>query len=412
MSNIDTRVRTRPDGVVIPWPVVAGLFFMAVMIGVTLWVLGLDPFGSKVAPPPPPAHVGQQQPAPTVGNPPAARPEATAPYRESAVRPDRDPIESERIRINKVTRPSVVNVDTQAYSPFDDQNEIERTLGAGFFWDDAGRVVTNFHVVRDALGLDGERNVIIKPDRKIIVTLASGEAIPAKLVGIAPDIDLAVIQLVRVPEQGTPKIDIGASKDLEVGQTVYAIGSPYGQSGTFTHGIISALGRSMQSPTQHIIAGVIQTDAPLNPGNSGGPLLDGKGRVIGVNTAITSPTGGSVGLGYAIPIDAVSQAVTQLLRSDRAAQPYVGAEYELDEALVRRAGIAKGVLVRSVRPNSPAANAGLQLGDIILKVNNKPIAGLADLEQALNEVKVGDRLKLIIRRDKRNLDMVIEVQGI
>src|SRR5262249_40081636 len=159
------------------------------------------------------------------------------------------------IRIYKDIRPSVVNVDTLAYAGrgFASDEEEKRGTGSGFFWDEKGRIVTNFHVVRDALALGPNKQVIIHPDRKVVVTLANGDSHPTGLVGIAPDWDLAVLQLTRLPDGGVQKIPLGSSGNLEVGMTTYAIGSPLGEKFTYTHGMISALGRSIQSPTEHII---------------------------------------------------------------------------------------------------------------------------------------------------------------
>ena len=375
-----------------PWSFVGAIFLMATLIGVVLWSLGLFHFGKQDPPSP---------------NDPNAK------LREVSPRGPLGADEAERVAVAKSCTPSVVNVDTLVYATrgFDDVQEERQGTGSGFFWDDDGRIVTNFHVIRDALSLS-RGNVVVAPGRRIMVTLASGESIEARLVGIAPANDLAVIQLKLLPEGGVKKITVGSSSDLEVGYTVYAIGSPFGQSRTFTHGIISALDRAIQSPTQHIITGVIQVDAPINPGNSGGPLLDRDGRLIGVNTAITTPSGGNVGLGYAIPVDTVNSVVTSLIKTGREAQPYIGAVFYLDEWKLRRANISKGVLISSVRPGSPAAIAGLRAGDLILNVDGQEIVGLADLERILNKLKVDQTIILTIRRNKQRLDVPVKVEGI
>ena len=375
-----------------PWAVLAVLLLGVAVIGVVLWGLGI-------------IHFGREAPAP---HDPNVKP------RDPSPRGERNPDERERISIYKSTKHCVVNVDTLAYSLKNALSEEENRLGtgSGFVWDDDGRIVTNFHVVRDALTVNRKGEVVIHPDRKILVTLATGESLEARLVGIAADSDLAVIQLKRIPSDHVKKIPIGKSDDLEVGQTVYAIGSPFGQKLSFTQGIISALDRSIQSPTQHIIQGAIQTDAALNPGNSGGPLLDKDGRLIGVNTAITSPSGGSVGIGYAIPVDTVNQVVTELIKTGRQAQPYIGINVVLEERYVRQLGYAKGVLIRSVRPRSPAAAAGLESGDLILKVNNQEIIGVADLQRVLSTVKVGETLVFTISRDGDPSDVPVKVEGI
>ena len=374
-----------------PWSVFGGMLLVAVLIGIVLWSLGVF-------------HLGKQPPP---ANDPNARPREVAPRGPIAAE------EAERVAVYRNSKPSVVNVDTLVYSQrgFNGGQEERQGTGSGFFWDDDGRIVTNFHVIRDALAVS-RGQVVVSPGRRIMITMASGESTEARLVGIAPDTDLAVLQLKQLPKEGVKKITVGSSSDLEVGYTVYAIGSPYGQSFTLTHGIISALDRSIQSPTQHIITGVIQVDAPINPGNSGGPLLDREGRLIGVNTAITSPSGGSVGLGYAIPVDTVNNIVTSLIKTGREAQPYIGAMYYLDEKKLRRANIPKGVLVSGVRPGSPASLAGLRTGDLILKVNSQEIVGLADLERILKRVKVGDMLVFGVRRDDEESVITIKVEGI
>ena len=390
MNNYEPQYSRRQQ-ISTPWAVFILTVLGTVLAGVILWNLGL-------------ISSGRQPPAPH--NP-------TVKQREPAPRTDRDPDEIERINLYKSVKPSVVNVDTLASASGGVLRDEETSLGtgSGFFWDDDGRIVTNFHVLRDALALDDQDQVVIHPDRKILVTLASGESILVRLVGVAPDQDLGVIQLTRLPKT-IYKMAVGTSNDLEVGQSVYAIGNPFGQRSTFTRGIISALNRSIQSPTQHIISGVIQTDAALNPGNSGGPLLDKDGRLIGVTAAITSPSGGSVGLGYAIPVDTVNRVVTELIQNGRTAQPYIGAEYVLEEAYIRRMGITSGVVIRKIAPRSPAETAGLQPGDIIVKVNGTDTAGLTQLEQVLNNVKIGDMLTFTIRRKKQEFDVSVRVEGI
>jgi S1-C subfamily serine protease len=368
------------------------MLIVAVLVGIVLWSLGIF-------------HLGREAPPPHNPN---------AKEREVASSSAPGSEEQERIRIYKQVRPSVVNVDTLAYAGrgFASEEEEKRGTGSGFFWDEDGHIVTNFHVVRDALAIDRDNKIVINSDRKVVVTLANGDTSATRLVGIAPDWDLAVLQLTRLPDGGVQKIPLGSSGNLEVGMTAYAIGSPLGEKFTYTHGMISALGRAIQSPTEHIINDVIQHDVPINPGNSGGPLLDRDGHLIGVNTAIRSPSGGSVGLGYAIPSDTVNRVVTEIIRTGRVAQPYIGAEFVLDERAVRRYGIAKGVVIRSVKPRSPAAQAGLESGDIIIKVNGREILGLDDLKKALNQVTVGDSLVLTVRRDQAAIDIQVKVEGI
>ncbi|MBI4422408.1 MAG: trypsin-like peptidase domain-containing protein, partial [Elusimicrobia bacterium] len=187
--------------------------------------------------------------------------------------------------------------------------EIPRGAGSGFIWDDQGHVVTNFHVIEGASSAE--------------VTLADHSKWSAKLVGVAPEKDLAVLRI-EAPAARLRPIPIGSSRDLQVGQSVYAIGNPFGLDQTLTTGVISALGREIHSASGHPIQGVIQTDAAINPGNSGGPLLDSSGRLIGVNTAIASPSGAFAGVGFAVPVDTVNRFVPQLIAFGKITRPGLG----------------------------------------------------------------------------------------
>ena len=353
---------------------------------------------------------------------PTHEPEAKP--REVTPRGDRDAIEKERIRVFKDISPCVVNVDTLRIQRRGYAGLSERALGtgSGFVWDTKGRIVTNFHVVKDTLEITSDGAVAIRPTATVRVALASGSAWNARLVGVAPDNDLSVLQIDAPADQLKP-IPVGSSGDLEVGQTVYAIGNPFGERLTFTHGIVSALDREIQSVTDRPITGVIQTDASLNPGNSGGPLLDKDGRLIGVNTAITSPSGGNVGIGYAIPVDTVNEVVTQLIRTGRAPSPSLGIVV-LRERDTRALGYDKGVMVAEVRPGSAAAKAGLHgfrtdpdtgrqvPGDLILAVNGEAVNTIADLQRAMSKLKVQQTITLTIRRGDETQDVKVTLEGI
>jgi protease Do-like 1, chloroplastic len=348
-----------------------------------------------------------------------------AQLREVTPRGDRDAFEKERIRVFKDISPSVVNVDTLRIrrAGYLGGTERQQGTGSGFVWDEQGRIVTNFHVVQDTLQANSAGEVSFRPTAEVRITLADGTTrVARRLVGVAPDHDLAVLQI-DVPADKLKPIPVGSSSDLEVGQTVYAIGNPFGQSLTFTHGIVSALNREIQSVTDRAITGVIQTDASLNPGNSGGPLLDREGRLIGVNTAITSPTGGNVGIGYAIPVDTVNQVVTQLIRTGRPAKPSLGIVL-LRERDTRALGFSRGVMIAEVRPHTAAARAGLrgfrldpetgqQLnGDLILAVNREQVQGIEDFQRLMSKMKMQQSVTLTIERDGRQRDVSVTLEGI
>ena len=282
--------------------------------------------------------------------------------------------------------------------------EIPAGVGSGFIWDDAGHIVTNFHVVEGA--------------QRAQVILSDGSAYAAQIVGRAPDKDLAVLKI-DAPVGKLRKLNIGTSHDLQVGQKVLAIGNPFGLDQTLTTGVVSGLGREIKSVTQHAIHDVIQTDAPINPGNSGGPLLDSSGRLVGVNTAIYSPSGASAGIGFAIPVDTVNRIVPQLIKDGKLERPGLGINIGSDQ-ISQRMNI-EGVLILGVAPGGAADKAGLvgtqpgpdgswQLGDTIVGIDGSAIRKQQDLYQALDDHKVGDRVKVTVVRDgqKRDVDVVLQ----
>lgn len=275
--------------------------------------------------------------------------------------------------------------------------------GTGFIWDAAGHIVTNNHVVENA--------------GPIAVRLASGEIVEAEVVGAAPNYDLAVLRIGRV-RSPPPPIAIGTSNDLKVGQFAYAIGNPFGLDQTLTTGVISALQRRLPTAEGREIADVIQTDASINPGNSGGPLLDSAGRLIGVNTAIFSPSGASAGIGFAIPVDVVNRIVPELIRRGSVPTPGIGI-VAAPEAMATRLGL-DGIVVVQVLPNSPAAKAGIrgvdpvtgEVGDIIVAVNGKPVQRVSQLSAALEQVGIGRPVELTIVRNGRRLQLEISAVDI
>lgn len=268
--------------------------------------------------------------------------------------------------------------------------------GTGFVWDAAGHVVTNNHVVEGATKAGGS----------ISVRLAEGEVVSARVVGTAKSYDLAVLQLGRVAKM-PPPLALGTSADLKVGQAAFAIGNPFGLDHTLTTGVISALQRRLPTQEGRELSGVIQTDAAINPGNSGGPLLDSAGRLIGVNTAIYSPSGASAGIGFAVPVDVVNRVVPDLIRNGRVRNPGIGI-IAGQEATAARLGI-DGVVVVRVLPGSPAAQAGLtgvdprtgDIGDVIVGANGRPVHRLADLTAVVEEAGLDKPVNLLVERDGR-----------
>ena len=315
-------------------------------------------------------------------------------------------IERTSIEIFEHASPSVVQVVGRAGALELPQAESENgpaQSGSGFIWDAAGHIVTNDHVVEGT--------------NSLAVRFASGQVLRAHIVGTAANYDLAVIR-VDNPRSLPPPIAIGTSDDLKVGQWVFAIGNPFGLDQSLTTGIISALKRRLPTSGGREITNVIQTDAAINPGNSGGPLLDSAGRVIGVNTAILSPSGTSAGIGFAIPIDSVNRVVPELIRRGSVPTPGIGI-VAASEAAATRAG-AQGVVIVRTAPGSSAERAGLRgidprsgkPGDIIVGVNGKPVRGLADFIQELERVGVGKRVTLTVQRDGREVPVEVEVTDI
>lgn len=282
--------------------------------------------------------------------------------------------------------------------------EIPKGTGSGFVWDRDGRIVTNYHVISDA--------------NRIEVTLADHSTWKGVLVGAAPDQDLAVLQI-SAPRSKLRPIMIGRSANLLVGQKVFAIGNPFGLDQTLTTGVVSALGREITSATGRTIHNVIQTDAAINPGNSGGPLLDSAGRLIGVNTAIYSPSGASSGIGFAVPVDEVNRVVPQVIRNGRVIRPGLGVVLA-NQKLVRDLDLP-GVLVLKVRPGSSAARAGIRgtrqvrgglvLGDIILAVNGEPVKDYNSLRDQVERYKVGDTVTLTLLRNGEKVKVSLTLEA-
>lgn len=282
--------------------------------------------------------------------------------------------------------------------------EIPQGTGSGFIWDKQGRIVTNYHVISDASRLE--------------VTLADHSSWKAVLVGAAPDRDIAVLQI-SAPADKLRPLSIGESKDLLVGQKVFAIGNPFGLDQTLTTGVVSALGREITASTGRTIRDVIQTDAAINPGNSGGPLLDSAGRLIGINTAIFSPSGASSGIGFAVPVREVNRVVPQIITKGKLIRPGLGLTLA-NRNLSKELGL-EGVLVLRVLPGSTAEKAGLQgttqvrdglvVGDVILAVNGKNVGDYDALRDELEQHEVGETVTLTLMRDASTVDVKVPLEA-
>ncbi len=310
--------------------------------------------------------------------------------------------ERNSIEVFEYASPSVVYVTNQQLvrDPRSfDLLTVPRGAGTGFVWDDRGYIVTNFHVIENA--------------RKVMITLQDQSNWPAEVVGLAPEKDLAVLK-VDAPKKHLKPLRRGDSNDLVVGHKVLAIGNPFGLDATLTTGVVSALGREIESPNQRKIRNVIQTDAAINPGNSGGPLLNSRGELVGVNTMIYSPSGASAGIGFAIPVNTVESIVPQLIEHGRIIRPVIGIDIAPDQ-WARQAGV-QGVAVLRVARDSPADRAGLEgaqrsrwgsivLGDIITAIDQHPTRNYDELMTALEKYKPGDEVVVSVQRqgDSRRL---------
>lgn len=284
---------------------------------------------------------------------------------------------------------------------------VPKGSGSGFIWDDAGHVITNFHVIQGAT--------------EARVKLADGRDYKASLVGASPAHDIAVLRI-GVAIKRPPPVPIGESANLKTGQKVYAIGNPFGLDWTLTTGIISALDRSLGGDNGNSIEHLIQTDAAINPGNSGGPLLDSAGRLIGINTAIYSPSGASAGIGFAVPVDTVNRVVPQLIRQGKYIRPTlgVGLDEEINQRLKNIFNV-EGVFVLRVARSSGSETGGFRSarlladgtvvpGDIIVAVEGKPVDSVGKLLGRLDDYKVGDTVRINILRGKSKAEISATLQ--
>jgi len=365
--------------------------------------------------------VAWERVTPAIGRTPTPTPEVhvPAPNPTVAVNADVQELQTQIEAVYAATRDAVVHIGVVSiaydffYNPIPQEGS-----GSGFIYDDAGHIVTNYHVIENA--------------SEVNVTFADGRTVPAQVVGSDPSSDLAVIK-VDVPREELHPLPLGDSSQLRVGQFVVAIGNPFGLDQTLTFGVISSLGRVIQSPDGRYIGEAIQTDAAINPGNSGGPLLDLSGNVIGVNAQIVSTSQSNAGIGFAIPANTVRRVVPQLIAKGYYDHPYVGIKYfpyplspEWTRIFHDEAGIElpdHGLLIAEVMPGSPAAKAGLKGGtqvvtirgirmrvggDVLVAVDGNPLKNPQDLQVYLDTYKqVGDQVTLTIIRDGKTLEVPV-----
>lgn len=344
---------------------------------------------------------------------PALRERAAAPPAEPrpvAPRGELAPAEETNIAIFERASPSVVYITTRArrVDPWSRSvTEIPQGTGSGIVWDEKGHVVTNFHVIQGASSAQ--------------VMLHDQSVYEAKLVGTSPGNELAVLRI-DAPASALEPLPVGRSSELRVGQAIYAIGNPFGLDHSLSTGVVSALGRTIRSASGPPIDDAIQTDAAVNPGNSGGPLLDSAGRLVGVNTAIVSPSGAFAGVGFAVPVDTVNRVVPALIRSGRYTRPQLGiyVNERASRRLTERLG-AEGLMILDVREGSPADEAGLRglrrtpdgrlvPGDVLQAVGGEKVATVAELYDALEERKPGETVTLRILREgtRREVEVALE----
>ncbi len=319
--------------------------------------------------------------------------------------------EQNNIEIYKSLSPGVAFITSTSYQQ-DYWGGVQegKGSGSGSVIDTQGHILTNYHVIEGA--------------QKLTVSLGGDKVYPAKVVGGDPDTDLAVIQI-DVPKEGLTIVPLSDSDKLSVGQKVLAIGNPFGLDRTLTTGVISGLQRPIRSvpisgaPKGRLIEGAIQTDASINPGNSGGPLLDKYGKMIGINSQILSPAGGSVGVGFAIPVNIAKRVVPQLIQFGEVRRPKLGASTPSVSDLAQRGyqlPVEQGLLVYQTLPNSPAERAGLRgispegyIGDIILSVDGQKMSDTDDLYSLLDKKQIGDTIQVEILRDGKTLTVPVKL---
>jgi S1-C subfamily serine protease len=319
--------------------------------------------------------------------------------------------EQNNIEVYRSLAPGVAFVSTTSYTQ-DFWGDVQegKGNGSGSVIDNQGHILTNFHVVDGA--------------QKITVNFGGDKVYPARFIGGDADTDLAVIKI-DAGAGALTVIPLGDSDKLSVGQKVLAIGNPFGLDRTLTTGVISGLQRPIRARNNRPIDAAIQTDASINPGNSGGPLLDKYGRMIGINSQILSPAGGSVGVGFAVPVNTAKRVVPQLIQFGEVRRPKIGVDgYSVEKVREQGANlpVEKGLLLRSVANGSAAALAGLRgfsrgpsgeiaLGDIITSIDGQPIGDMDDLYRYLDKKQIGDTIQVSVHRNGRDVNVPVKLTG-
>ena len=321
--------------------------------------------------------------------------------------------EQNNIEVYRAASPGVVYIQstTMTRDFFGMFSRPVEGAGSGSVIDEQGDILTNYHVIAEA--------------EKLTVSFGSGKAYAAKVVGRDPDTDLAVIKLLETPKESLTIVPMGDTDKLIVGQKVLAIGNPFGLDRTLTTGVISGLERPIHAQNGRTIEGAIQTDASINPGNSGGPLLDSHGRMIGINSQIESPSGASAGVGFAIPVSIAKRIVPQLIRDGEIRRPKLGIAPRDVASLGKQLQlpVSSGVLIVSVAPGSPAANAGLrgvvqtedgdlEIGDIIVGMDGQKVDSNDDLFRILDKHKIGDAVNVEVFRQGRRTTVPVRLTEI
>jgi len=374
----------------------------------SLFGCGLPTALSELIDPSPTAVPTPTTPAPTIALAPAL------PQESAAAAGGPFALEQEIIEVYENVGLGVVNITNRSYGyDFFMRPVPQEGSGSGIVYDGEGHIITNYHVIEDAT--------------ELLVTLPDETTVTAQVVGTDPSNDLAVLRVDAPPELLHP-IPLGQSDNLRVGQFVVAIGNPFGFERTLTVGVVSALGRVIESPDERFIGEIIQTDAAINPGNSGGPLLDLSGQVIGVNTAIFSPSQASAGIGFAVPVDTVRRVVPELIARGYFPHPWMGLSYVWDlnsdrAHILREVGmdvpVEEGLLLLEVAPDSPSAAAGLRGGqeqvrlgrtilliggDILTAIDGESVATARDLLRFLDtRTAVGQTIQVNVWRDGQEL---------